>query len=559
MSKQSDKDKITALYCRLSRDDEDEGVSGSIKNQAEILQQYAAENSFKNTRLFIDDGFSGTTFNRPAFNEIMKLGEEGKIATLIVKDHSRLGRNRLVVGSLLEEEFDRMGIRYIAIMDNIDTKNGISDLVPMQDWFNEWHAKNTSDKVRKVFKSKGESGKPLTSNPPFGYMKSPDDKYQWIIDEPAAEIVKRIFKMCVSGMGPSQIANKLSAEKVPTPTEYWISVGRKCGKPPSVPFHWCPAMIANILKRQEYCGDTVNFRSTTKSFKNKKRVDRPESEWIIFENTHPAIVDRDTFKLVQKIREGRHRQTRTGKVSIFSGLVFCEDCGQKMYYQSGKKDRRDPPHFMCSSYSKNPDTCTSHYIGERTLTNLVLESMRRVFLNIQAFEKEFVRKQVESYGSDKKKELTAKRREFEKAKKRIAEIDKLIQRIYEDNVIGKLSDERFATLSNTYETEQKELKEKLPEMESYLEAETDKTVNLQKFVQKVKAITEPTELTGELVHEFIDKIVVSAARYLDGKRYQIIDIYYNGVGIIKPLNPEDMEAGFQRHMAEMQQKQKKTA
>ena len=559
MSKQSDKDKITALYCRLSRDDENEGVSGSIKNQAEILQQYAAENSFKNTRLFIDDGFSGTTFNRPAFNEIMKLGEEGKIATLIVKDHSRLGRNRLVVGSLLEEEFDHMGIRYIAIMDNIDTKNGISDLVPMQDWFNEWHAKNTSDKVRKVFKSKGESGKPLTSNPPFGYMKSPDDKYQWIIDEPAAEIVKRIFKMCVSGMGPSQIANKLSAEKVPTPTEYWISVGRKCGKPPSVPFHWCPAMIANILKRQEYCGDTVNFRSTTKSFKNKKRVDRPESEWIIFENTHPAIVDRDTFKLVQKIREGRHRQTRTGKVSIFSGLVFCEDCGQKMYYQSGKKDRRDPPHFMCSSYSKNPDTCTSHYIGERTLTNLVLESMRRVFLNIQAFEKEFVRKQVESYGSDKKKELTAKRREFEKAKKRIAEIDKLIQRIYEDNVIGKLSDERFATLSNTYETEQKELKEKLPEMESYLEAETDKTVNLQKFVQKVKAITEPTELTGELVHEFIDKIVVSAARYLDGKRYQIIDIYYNGVGIIKPLNPEDMEAGFQRHMAEMQQKQKKTA
>lgn len=559
MSKQSDKDKITALYCRLSRDDENEGVSGSIKNQTEILQQYAAENSFKNTRLFIDDGFSGTTFNRPDFNEIMKLGEEGKIATLIVKDHSRLGRNRLVVGSLLEEEFDRMGIRYIAIMDNIDTKNGISDLVPMQDWFNEWHAKNTSDKVRKVFKSKGKSGKPLTSNPPFGYMKSPDDKYQWIIDEPASEIVKRIFKMCVSGMGPSQIANKLSAEKVPTPTEYWISVGRKCGKPPSVPFHWCPAMIANILKRQEYCGDTINFRSTTKSFKNKKRVDRPESEWIIFENTHPAIVDRDTFKLVQKIREGRHRQTRTGKVSIFSGLVFCEDCGQKMYYQSGKKDRRDPPHFMCSSYSKNPDTCTSHYIGEKTLTNLVLESMRRVFLNIQAFEKEFVRKQVESYDSDKKKELTAKRRELEKAKKRIAEIDKLIQRIYEDNVIGKLSDERFATLSNTYETEQKELKEKLPEMESYLEAETDKTVNLQKFVQKVKAITEPTELTSELVHEFIDKIVVSAARYLDGKRYQIIDIYYNGVGIIKPLNPEDMEAGFQRHMAEMQQKQKKTA
>ena len=558
MSKQSDKDKITALYCRLSRDDENEGISGSIKNQTEILQQYAAEDGFKNTRLFIDDGFSGTNFDRPAFNEIMKLGEEGKIGTLIVKDHSRLGRNRLVVGSLLEEEFDRMGIRYIAIMDNIDTKNGISDLVPMQDWFNEWHAKNTSDKVRKVFKSKGESGKPLTSNPPYGYMKDPNDKYKWIIDEPAAKIVKRIFQMCVSGMGPSQIAKKLTAERVLTPTEYWNSIGRKSSKLPSVPNHWCPAMIANILKRQEYCGDIVNFRSTNKSFKNKKRVNRPESDWVIFENAHPAIIDRDTFALVQKIRESRHRQTRTGKVSIFSGLVFCEDCGQKMYYQSGKKERRDPPHFICSSYSKNPDTCTSHYIGERTLTSLVLESMRRVFLNIQAFEKEFVRKQLESYDADKKKELTSKRRELEKAKKRIAEIDKLIQRIYEDNVKGKLSDERFETLSNTYEAEQKELKEKLPEMESYLEAETDKTVNLQKFVQKVKRITEPIELTGELVHEFIDKIVVSAAHYLDGKRYQIIDIYYNGVGIIKPLRPEDLEADFQRHMAE-KQKQKKTA
>ena len=556
MSKQSDKDKITALYCRLSRDDENEGISGSIKNQTEILQQYAAENGFKNTRLFIDDGFSGTNFDRPAFNEIMKLGEEGKIGTLIVKDHSRLGRNRLVVGSLLEEEFDRMGIRYIAIMDNIDTKNGISDLVPMQDWFNEWHAKNTSDKVRKVFKSKGESGKPLTSNPPYGYMKDPNDKYKWIIDEPAAKIVKRIFQMCVSGMGPSQIAKKLTAERVLTPTEYWNSIGRKSSKLPSVPNHWCPAMIANILKRQEYCGDIVNFRSTNKSFKNKKRVNRPESDWVIFENAHPAIIDRDTFALVQKIRESRHRQTRTGKVSIFSGLVFCEDCGQKMYYQSGKKERRDPPHFICSSYSKNPDTCTSHYIGERTLTSLVLESMRRVFLNIQAFEKEFVRKQLESYDADKKKELTSKRRELEKAKKRIAEIDKLIQRIYEDNVKGKLSDERFETLSNTYEAEQKELKEKLPEMESYLEAETDKTVNLQKFVQKVKRITEPTELTGELVHEFIDKIVVSAAHYLDGKRYQIIDIYYNGVGIIKPLRPEDLEADFQRHMAEKKEQQK---
>ena len=286
MSKQSDKDKITALYCRLSRDDENEGISGSIKNQTEILQQYAAENGFKNTRLFIDDGFSGTNFDRPAFNEIMKLGEEGKIGTLIVKDHSRLGRNRLVVGSLLQEEFDRMGIRYIAIMDNIDTKNGISDLVPMQDWFNEWHAKNTSDKVRKVFQNKGKAGKPLTTNPPFGYMKNPENKDEWIIDEPAAEIVRHIFKMCVSGMGPSQIAKQLKADEVMTPTEYWISIGRNCGKPPSVPYHWSADTVASILSKQEYCGDTVNFRSQRKSFKNKKKVELPPEEWITLLSTH---------------------------------------------------------------------------------------------------------------------------------------------------------------------------------------------------------------------------------------------------------------------------------
>ena len=229
----------------------------------------------------------------------MKLGEEGKIGTLIVKGHSRLGRNRLVVGALMEEEFDRMGIRYIAIMDNIDTKNGISDLVPMQDLFNEWHAKNTSDKVRRVFQSKGKSGKPLTTNPPFGYKKNPDNKDEWLIDEPAAKIVRCIFKMCVSGLGPSQIAKQLKSDEVMTPTEYWISIGRNCGKPPSVSYHWCSDTVASILSKQEYCGDTVNFRSQRKSFKNKKKVELPPEQWLVFENTHPAIIDRETFELVK--------------------------------------------------------------------------------------------------------------------------------------------------------------------------------------------------------------------------------------------------------------------
>lgn len=280
MSSQSD--KITALYCRLSRDDEQDGLSGSIKNQQSILEKYAKENGFKNTRFFIDDGYSGVTFTRPAFMELMDLAEQGKVGTLIVKDHSRLGRNRLVVGQLLEEDFDRLGVRYIAIMDNIDTDKGLSDLVPMQDLFNEWHAKNTSQKVRNVFRNKGMSGVPLTTNPPFGYMKNPENPKEWLVDEPAAT-------------------------------------------------------VADILSKQEYIGDTVNFRGTTKSFKNKKRVERPQEEWKVFKNTHPAIVDEETFLLVQELREQAY--------------------------------------FFCSSYRRNSDVCSAHYIRENVVAEIVLESM----------------------------------------------------------------------------------------------------------------------------------------------------------------------------------------
>lgn len=558
MSKQSDKEKITALYCRLSRDDANEGISGSIKNQTEILQKYAVDNGFKNTRLFVDDGWSGTNFDRPAFNEIMKLDEEGKIGTLIVKDHSRLGRNRLVVGALMEEEFDRMGIRYIAIMDNIDTKNGISDLVPMQDLFNEWHAKNTSDKVRKVFKSKGESGKPLTTNPLFGYMKNPDNKDEWIIDEPAAEIVRRIFKMCVSGLGPSQIANQLKSEKILTPAEYWYSISRQSSKSPSKPYNWSPAAVSNILSRQEYCGDTINFRTRTKSFKNKKIIKNPTEDWAIFENTHPAIIDRETFGIVQQLRKHKRRPTRRGITSMFSEVIFCADCKRKLYYHTEYHKTNDPANFTCSSYVIDTDNCTAHYIRERAVKDLVLENVQRVFLNIQAYEKEFARKQMDCYTEEKRKELVAKQRELNQIKKRIEEIDNLITKIYEDNVSGKISDERFELFSKRYEAEQQELKAKIPDLENYLSSETDKSDNLQKFINKVKRITRPEKLTAELVNEMIDRIEVHAPRYMDGKRYQMIDIYYKGVGIVNILSPEDFEISFQKNMAKRRQN-KKTA
>ena len=519
-------DKITALYCRLSRDDEQDGLSGSIKNQRTILEKYAQENGFRNTRVFIDDGWSGTNFARPAFTEIMELAEKGLIGALIVKDHSRLGRNRLIVGQLLEEGFDSLGIRYIAIMDNIDTAKGISDLVPMQDLFNEWHTKNTSQKVRNVFKSKGMSGAPLTTNPPYGYLKDPESKNGWMMDEAAAKIVRQIFAWCVDGLGPTQIAKRLKAAKVPTPTEHWGNIGRNCSKPPAVPYNWCSATVADILGKQEYCGDTVNFRSTTKSFKNKKKIERPPEEWQIFKDTHPAIVDRETFALVQELRKHRRRPTKNGIVSPFSGLLYCADCGEKLYYSVTNNYKREQAYFFCSSYRKNSEVCSAHYIREKVVEQIVLESMQRILLNVQAFEKEFARKQMNCYTEDKKKQLAAKRRELSKAKKRIAEIDALIQKIYEDNASGKLSDERYATLSLSYEEEQKTLKASVPEMQTYLETETDKTESLQRFIQKVKQITELKALTPELIHEFVDKIVVYAPRYFDGKLYFCIDFLH---------------------------------
>ena len=548
MTKQPD--KITALYCRLSRDDEQDGLSGSIKNQQTILEKYAQENGFRNTRVFIDDGWSGTNFARPAFTEIMELAEKGLIGTLIVKDHSRLGRNRLIVGQLLEEGFDSLGVRYIAIMDNIDTAKGISDLVPMQDLFNEWHAKNTSQKVRNVFKSKGMSGAPLTTNPPFGYQKDPESKNGWIIDEAAAKTVRQIFAWCVDGLGPTQIAKRLKMAKVPTPTEHWSNIGRNCSKPPAIPYNWCSATVADILSKQEYCGDTVNFRSTTKSFKNKKKIERPPEEWQIFKDTHPAIIDRETFALVQELRKHRRRPTKSGIVSPFSGLLYCADCGEKLYYSVTNNYKREQAYFFCSSYRKNSEVCSAHYIREKVVEQIILESMQRILLNVQVFEKEFARKQMDCYTEDKKKLLAAKRRELIKAKKRIAEIDALIQKIYEDNASGKLSDERYATLSLSYEEEQKTLKAAVPEMQAYLETETDKAESLQRFIQKVKQITELKALTPELIHEFVDKIVVYAPRYLDGKRVQLLDIYYSGVGILHEVTPEEMEEAFQRHLTE---------
>jgi DNA invertase Pin-like site-specific DNA recombinase len=548
--KQPNNQRITALYARLSRDDEKEGISGSIQNQKAILEKFASDNHLPNPRFFFDDGYSGVSFTRPAFMEIMELAEQGLVANLVVKDHSRLGRNRLVVGQLLEEDFVRLNVRYIAIMDNIDTANGVSDIVPMQDLFNEWHAKNTSDKVRRVMQSRGNAGIPLTTNVPYGYKKDPVDKNRWIVDKPAAAVVQRIFQMSVSGLGPTQIAKKLRSEGVLTPSEYQRGNGVNCPtKLPEYPHKWCSHTVAEILDRQEYVGDTVNFRTYRQSFKLKKQLDRPQEEWKVFPNTHPAIINRETFALVQNLRQHRRRPTRTGAVSMFSGLLYCADCGSKLGYSATNNYKREQAYFFCSGYRKNTDLCSAHYIREKVVAQLVLEGLQRLLWYVQVYEERFAQEQMERFGLQEKRELTAKRRELDKAKQRVSEIDQLIQKSYEDMSKGLLSEERFATLSLSLEAEQKQLKMAIPAMEASLDATTDKAADLQRFIERARQVTRLTELTPEIVHEFIEKIVVSKPDKVDGERHQRVDIQYNTIGLWCAPSPEEMEKLFQEHLA----------
>lgn len=418
----------------------------------------------------------------------------------------------------------------------------------MQDLFNEWHAKNTSQKVRNVFKNKGNLGIPLTTNPPFGYTR------EWEIDEPAAEIVRKIFSLCIKGYGPTQIAKQLSAANIMTPCEDWISIGRTCSKPPAKPFNWCGDTVSSILSKQEYIGDTVNFRTTRKSFKNKKKIERNPSEWKVFKNTHPAIISKEDFNLVQELRKNKRRPNRTGIISMFSGVVYCADCGKKMYYSATNNYKHEQANFFCSSFRRDTDTCSMHFIREKVIYDLVLEDMKRVFFFVTAYEKEFAQMQLDNFSIEKEKELSSRKREIEKSKKRIKEIDILIQKLYEDNALGKITDERYATMSISLEIEQKELKETIPIIEKELNSETNEIDNLQIFISKVKRITQPTELTPELVHEFIEKIVVSAPAKINGKRYQQVDIYYNGVGVIKQPTAEEWEYQFQNKYLKTKEK-----
>lgn len=530
-------DKITALYCRLSRDDELQGDSNSIVNQKNILSKYAKENGFKNLQYFVDDGFSGTNFNRPSWNDLIALVEENKVDAIIVKDMSRLGRDYLKVGFYTEVMFVEKNIRFIAINNGIDSANQVdSDFTPFLNIINEWYAKDTSKKIKAVMKAKGESGKTLTTIPPFGYMKNPDDKTKWIVDEPTAEVVRKVFNFYMNGYGPSQIAKILREEKVLTPAAYWQSKGRTTNLPtPENPYRWVADTISTMLEKKEYLGHTVNFKTYKQSYKSKKQLHNPEENQLIFENTHKAIIDVDTWERVQELRKNKRRPTRTGKSNMFSGIAYCVDCGQKLYYCTSKYFESRQDHFICSTSRKGKETCSTHFIRATIHEQGVLTHLKYVIETVASYENQFRKVLGAKQKAEVKKELSAKKKLLSKSESRIKELDLLFQRIYEDNVSGKISDERFEMLTETYEKEQAELKSLIENLSAEISETEEQSDNVERFILRVHKYFDLQELTPSVLNDMVKRVYVHAPQAIDGKRTQEIDIVYDLVGIL-PLS-----------------------
>ena len=427
-------DKITALYCRLSQDDMLQGESNSITNQKAILKKYAEDNGFSNTVYYVDDGVSGTTFERDGFKSMMADVVAGNVGTVITKDLSRLGRDYLKTGEYIEIIFPDYDVRYIAINDGVDTLKSENELMAFKNIFNDWYARDTSKKIRAVFKAKGQSGKPL-SVPIYGYKKSEADKNMWLVDDEAAEVVRRIFKLCIEGYGPAQIARILTQEGIPTPTAYALSQGRDNGHKNAKLHRWSEKTISHILDRPEYIGHTVNFRTHKKSYKNKKTVRNPQEEWLIFENTHEPIVTQQEFDLVQELRKNKRRPTKHEEVNPFSGMVYCADCGKKMYLCRATSLTADQEHLKCSTYSLDKDACSAHFIRTIVLKEIVLSELNKLLVNVRENEEEFVQAAMNNSVQNQSSELSKAKKALKQSEKRIAELDRLFTRLYEDKVL----------------------------------------------------------------------------------------------------------------------------
>ena len=541
---------ITVVYCRLSQDDGLEGDSNSITNQKKILLDVVIRENLPNPILFVDDGFSGTNFDRPAISEALRLVENRQVSNFIVKDLSRLGRSYIKVGQLTEITFPSFDVRFIALNDGVDSdkpNETNSIFLPIKSLMDEMYAADTSKKIRAVVQAKAKAGERVTVNPPYGYLKDPSNPKNWIIDPVASEVVKRIFKEAKNGKSLSEIAKGLENDKVFKPDRHRIEIGLKSiSSSPNVetlPYFWTRETLSAILGREEYLGHTVNLRTRTKSYKDKRKVDNSKKDWFVFKNTHEAIIDQETFNIVQKMRSHKRSnqryKNRAGHENLFAGLVFCGTCGRKHYFCPQEKNGLNHDHYKCSGYRKPIDGCENpHYIQKSALIEIVSGKLRQTIqeahFNQEAFLKKLEQQSQAQFNKDNKRQQL----QLQKDEHRSKEIDSIIQKLYEDNLLGKISDERFVKLSQAYEEEQKQLQTSISDLTNKLTKQQEDSLNISKFMTRISKYTELPELTVEIVNELIDKIVIHKPTGTKRNRIIQIDIYYNFIG---KLNNEKSE------------------
>ena len=528
------RDVTAFLYERLSRDDNLEGESYSIGNQKKLLTKVAKEKGYTNLVHFLDDGISGVTMDRPGFVEMIQQLEQGRAAAVFVKDLSRLGRNYIEVGRLTEEFFPEHDIRLVAVSDNIDTAEGENELAPIRNLFNEWYARDISKKRRISNKIKGNAGEPM-GQPPYGYIKDPDNPKRWIVDDEAAQVVRRIYSMTLEGYGTEQIAAQLEKDEILTPRAYWLKKGiKRPGKGKQQPAtKWNSSTVTKILSLQEYCGDILNFKTYSKSYKNKKRLENDRENWVIFKDVHEPIIERSVFEQVQQKRgKIRKRRTNEGEHNMFSGLLVCADCGCNLHFHFNQGNP-EIKYFNCSNYKGNRGSCTStHYIRVDFLEQVVLGEIRRLTKFASLYEDEFLKAVIGHSQQAAETDRKLKEKELKALLARDEELDGLFERIYEDNVSGKLSDDRFAKMSRRYEDEQKELAEKIKKLRSEIEKQSSQAMTTDMFISLVRKYTRARKLTPRMLNELVEKIEVYNAEKIDGVWEQRLRIHYNCVGEI---------------------------
>ena len=532
---QSNQIRKTALYCRLSQDDGIEGDSSSIQNQKAILQKFAEDHHFPSPCFYVDDGFSGGNFQRPAFQQMISDMENGEIGIIVTKDLSRLGRNQLHTGLYIEERFPMFGVRYIAINDNVDTDSSESnDLMPFKNLFNEWFIRDTSRKIRAVLKAKAERGERLGTRAPYGYRKDPGTK-KLVVDEETAAIVRRIFAMCAAGSGPSPIARILKKEQILTPTMYAYTrfgITHTC-LDTAHPYNWSDSAIANLLENEIYLGNTVNMKHSSRSYKDKRRVEHPREECLVFENTHPALITREVWDMVQRVRKNKHRLTKMEEQNKYSGLVFCADCGSNMVLHRAHTMSASYNHFTCRTYKKDGEACTGHYIRECVLDEIVLEDLRRVTSAAREYPEKFAAYIGSKQSAELQREIRRQEKELAAMRKRKAELDAIFKKLYEDSVLGRITTEQFQMLSGSYTEEQNLITVGIPQKENEIQRLRETLSGTDSFLDKAKRYTDITELTPELLRLFIEKIVVHEKEVKWSKHApQTVEIHYNGIGYV---------------------------